>query len=486
MVMGAPARQHAFPPVDLVRESAHRWVLPRHGNMRVQGVVFASESLLPSALGDRSLSQVENVACLPGIVRASFAMPDVHWGYGFPIGGVAATDVERGGVVSPGGVGFDISCGIRLLSTNFDKGDLRPRLTRLMTMLKRDAPAGGGRGGIWRANDKDLQRVLEHGARAAVEAGYGFTEDLERCEDGGWLPAGGVNDVSERAKARGMGELGSLGSGNHFIELQIVDRIFDRQVAQRFGLREGQVTAMIHTGSRGLGHQICGDHVREMLKALESYHIELPDPQLAAAPVRSTHGERYLSAMAAAANFGRANRQLLTWAVRRVFEAALGRSQISVVYDVSHNLAKLESHQVGASRVELCVHRKGATRALPAGHPDLPGVYREVGQPVLVPGSMGTASYVLVGESTNDAFFSTCHGAGRAMSRHAARRTGDGVQLRRSLQRQGIQVETRSVASLPEESPDAYKDVDEVVRACEGAGLSRPVARLCPIGVLKG
>lgn len=484
--MGAPARHQPASPVNLVRESAHRWVLPRHGSMRVDGVVFASESLLPSVVRDRSLSQVENVACLPGIVKASYAMPDVHWGYGFPIGGVAATDVEQGGVVSPGGVGFDISCGIRLLATSFDEADVQPRLSRLMAALRRKVPAGGGRGGVWRASEKELHRVLEHGARAAVEAGYGTPDDLERCEDGGRLPVDDTGAVGERARARGVGELGSLGSGNHFVELQVVERILEPDIAERFGLHTGQVAAMIHTGSRGLGHQICSDHVREMLKALPHYHIDLPDPQLAAAPVDSPHGRRYLSAMAAAANFGRANRQLLTWALRQVFEGAMGRGQVSIVYDVSHNLAKLETHEVGGRGVELCVHRKGATRALPAGHPDLPPVYREVGQPVLVPGSMGTASYVLVGEPGNDAFNSTCHGAGRAMSRHAAMRVGNGAELRSALRKQGILVETRSIRSLPEESPEAYKDVDEVVRACKGAGLSRPVARLRPIGVLKG
>ncbi|HEY5035171.1 MAG TPA: RtcB family protein [Candidatus Dormibacteraeota bacterium] len=471
---------------NLVKESPYRWVLPRHGNMRVPGVIFASEGLLPAALGDRSIWQVANVATLPGIVKASYAMPDIHWGYGFPIGGVAATDVAGGGVVSPGGVGFDISCGVRLLVTTFKEEDVRSRIRRLMSGLEARVPTGSGPGGIWKLGESEFRGVLRSGARAAVEAGYGLAEDLERCEDHGALPVEDVAQVSDRAMARGEKQVGSLGSGNHFLELQVVDRIFDPAVAQCFGLQEGLVTVMIHTGSRGFGHQVCSDHVREMLKALPTYGIELPDPQLAAAPVDSPHGRHYMSAMAAAANFGRANRQVIAWAVRQVFAAVMGESEIKPIYDVSHNLAKLEKHEVDGRLIELCVHRKGATRALPAGHVDLPDVYHEVGQPVLVPGSMGTASYVLVGEPGNEAFASTCHGAGRTMSRHAAMRTVSGTELRDRLGRQGIRVETRSVRSLPEEAPEAYKDVEEVVRTCAGAGLSRPVARLRPIGVLKG
>jgi tRNA-splicing ligase RtcB (3'-phosphate/5'-hydroxy nucleic acid ligase) len=484
--MAVPVRTEPSSVADLVRDSPYRWIMPRHGSMRVPGVIFASEALLPSALGDRSLWQVANVATLPGIVKASYAMPDIHWGYGFPIGGVAATDVERGGVVSPGGVGFDISCGVRLLATTYKEEDVRPGLQRLMKALGHRVPAGTGAGGIWNAGDKEFVGVLRRGALAAVEAGYGNAEDLEHCEDGGGLLVDDVHDVSQRAIERGLGQLGSLGSGNHFIEVGVVERIFEPAVAERFGLHEGQVTVMIHTGSRGLGHQICSDQVREMVKALPVYHIELPDPQLAAAPVDSPHGRRYLAAMAAAANFGRANRQVISWGVREAFGAVIGEAPIRLVYDVSHNLAKLETHDVDGHPRQLCVHRKGATRALPAGHPDLPVVYRDVGQPVLVPGSMGTASYVLVGEVGNEAFSSTCHGAGRAMSRHAAMRTGSGTVLKNRLRREGIVVETRSVRSLPEETPEAYKDVDEVVRSCAGAGLSKPVARLRPLGVLKG
>lgn len=471
---------------DLVAETPYRWTLPRHGAMRVPGVIFASQALLPSAFGDRSIEQVVNVATLPGIVRASFAMPDIHWGYGFPIGGVAATDVARDGVVSPGGVGFDISCGVRLLATSMQADQVRPQLPRLMAALRRRIPAGAGAGGLWKLDAKSMDRVLRRGASAAVDAGYGTAEDLERCEDKGGLVVQDVTSVSRRAVERGLVELGSLGSGNHFIEVQVVERIFDAATAAAFGLVEGQVAVMIHTGSRGLGHQVCSDHVREMLKALPEYRIKLPDPQLAAAPVESTHGKQYMAAMAAAANFGRANRQLLTWGIRKEFEAVLAARDVTLVYDVSHNLAKLETHDVDGKQKLLCVHRKGATRALPAGHPDVPVPYRTAGQPVLIPGSMGTASYVLVGEPGNDAFASTCHGAGRTMSRHKAMRMVGGEELKARLRSQGIVVETRSLKALPEETPEAYKDVDEVIRTCEGAGLSRPVARLRPLGVLKG
>lgn len=450
------------------------------------GVVFASKALLPSAFGDRSIEQVMNVATLPGIVRASFAMPDIHWGYGFPIGGVAATDVAAGGVVSPGGVGFDISCGVRLLVTALTAEQVRAHLGRLMAGLRRRIPAGAGAGGIWRLDDQTFKRVLRQGARAALDAGYGSAEDLERCEEEGGLPVDDLSSVSRRALDRGLTQLGSLGSGNHFIEVQFVERIFDAPVAAAFGLHEGQVTVMMHTGSRGLGHQICSDHVEVMLKHLSQYGIDLPDPQLAAAPVNSTHGRQYMSAMAAAANFARANRQVLTWAARKELEAVLGERETSVVYDVSHNLAKLEKHDVKGRQRELCVHRKGATRALPSGHPDLPAPYRDFGQPVLTPGSMGTASYVLVGEAGNEAFASTCHGAGRTMSRHKAMQLVGGAELKERLREQGIVVEARSLRDLPEETPEAYKDIDEVIRTCEGAGLSRPVARLRPLGVLKG
>lgn len=473
--------------VALVEESPWRWRIDPTGAMRVPGVVFASRELLPEVAGDRSLEQVANVATLPGIVVASYAMPDVHWGYGFPIGGVAATDVGDGGVVSPGGVGFDISCGVRLLSSPLDREALSPRLAALMDDLGRSIPKGMGPGAVRElANDAELAEILTGGARTVVEQGHGTVRDLERCEDHGVLAGADVDVVSDRALARGLRQLGSLGSGNHFLEVQVVDRILDGEVAEAFGLWRGQVCVMIHTGSRGLGHQVCTDQVKRMESAMGRYGIEVPDRQLACAPVSSPEGEAYLAAMAAAANYGRANRQMLTVGTRRAFRRVVGAGDLELLYDVSHNLAKLETHRVAGKERLLCVHRKGATRALPPGHPDLPADLAAVGQPVLVPGSMGTASYVLVGEPTGEAFHSTCHGAGRTMSRTAARKRITGAALRRELSASGVEVRAGSNRGLAEEAPFSYKDVDAVVRTVERAGLARRVARLVPVGVVKG
>jgi tRNA-splicing ligase RtcB (3'-phosphate/5'-hydroxy nucleic acid ligase) len=472
--------------LPLVEESPWRWRIDATGDMRVPGVVFASRDLLPAALDDRSLEQVANVATLPGIVRASYAMPDVHWGYGFPIGGVAATDVDRAGVVSPGGVGFDISCGVRLLLSPLVLAELRPRLSSLMDTLGWSVPRGMGKGAVWDLTEPELRAVLAGGAAYAVGRGHGVARDLERCEDGGVLPGADAAAVSDRAMERGLHQLGSLGSGNHFLEVQAVDRILDPDVASAFGLHVGQVCVMIHSGSRGLGHQICTDHVDRMEAAMHRYGIRVPDSQLACAPVRSPDGEAYLAAMAAAANFGRANRQLLAMATRAAFAAVMGTDRLDLLYDVSHNLAKLERHEVDGHSRLLCVHRKGATRALPPGHPELPRDLAGAGQPVLVPGSMGTASWVLVGEPGGEAFHSTCHGAGRAMSRTAARRRVQGGALRLELGRRGIQVRAASNRGLAEEAPESYKDVDAVVVAVERAGLARRVARLVPVGVVKG
>jgi len=464
-----------------------QWRIAPFGAMKVPGVVFASESLLPQVMEEEAVGQVVNVAALPGIVEASYAMPDVHWGYGFPIGGVAATDVGRGGVVSPGGVGFDISCGVRLLVSPLSADELASGLEDVMDALDVAIPRGLGRGGVWHLeDDRYLDVVLRQGARAALEAGIGTEQDLARCEDGGCLRGSDPSQVSERAHARGLGQMGSLGSGNHFIEVQAVDKVYDAVTASALGLSLSQVCVMIHCGSRGLGHQICSDHVRVMLNAMSRYGITVPDPQLACAPVASPEGQAYLGAMAAAANYGRANRQALSFAVRRAFEGVVGTGDLALVYDVSHNLAKLEYHDVDGERRLLCVHRKGATLALPPGHPDLPEDLRLVGQPVLVPGSMGTASHVLVGVDPGGAFSSTCHGAGRTMSRHAAARQINGGELRRQLESAGIAVRASSTRGLCEEAPAAYKDVDEVVATCERAGLARCVVRLRPLGVVKG
>ena len=473
---------------QLVEETPVRWRLERREGMRVPGIVFASERLLPHHHGDHSLEQVANVATLPGIVGASYAMPDMHWGYGFPIGGVAATEVAAGGVVSPGGVGFDISCGVRLLAAPFTASELTPCLGTLMDALASVIPRGTGPGGVWRVTDRgELERILTDGAIYAVSHGYGELEDLRRCEDGGRLAGADPSQVSERACRRGLRQVGSLGSGNHFLEVQLVDQLLDASTATAFGLDVGQVCVMIHCGSRGLGHQVCSDHVRTMREAMPRYGITVPDTQLACAPVDSPEGSRYLGALAAAANYARANRQLLTEATRDAFARVTGRRDLRLVYDVSHNLAKLESHVVDGRSVRVCVHRKGATRAFPPGSTDLPDDLQAVGQPVLLPGSMGTASYVMAGADPGAAFASTAHGAGRMMSRHEAKRRGPGgVELRAVLAAAGIEVRAGSLRDLPEEAPDAYKDVEEVVRVCELAGLSRPVARLRPVGVIKG
>ncbi|GGV35621.1 RNA-splicing ligase RtcB [Actinomadura cremea] len=470
--------------VDVVQEAPYRFRIGRTGAMRVPGVVFASRELLDAA--DRALGQVADVAALPGVVEASYAMPDVHWGYGFAIGGVAATDPREGGVVSPGGVGFDISCGVRLLAADIDASALAPALRDVMDGLDPAIPRGMGQGAVWHLPGRsELTGILTGGSGYAVERGHGDERDLLRCEDGGAVADADPGRVSERAVERGARQVGSLGSGNHFLEVQRVADVYDTGVAEAFGIRRDQICVMIHCGSRGLGHQICTDHVREMERAMPRHGIEVPDRQLACAPVDSPEGRAYLGAMAAAANYGRANRQLLAQAAREVFRRAAG-ARLDLVYDVSHNLAKLEEHAVDGRRRTLCVHRKGATRALPPGHPDLPPDLRDAGQPVLIPGTMGTASYVLAGVPDAPAFASTCHGAGRAQSRHQAARGVGGKNLRTSMERDGIAVRASSWRGLAEEHPGAYKDVSAVVEAAEGAGLCRKIARLVPVGVVKG
>ncbi len=473
---------------ELTAETPFRWRIEPHGRMRVPGVVYTSEALLPDIESDESLQQVVNVAALPGIVGASLAMPDMHWGYGFPIGGVAATAVDDGGVVSPGGVGFDISCGVRLLAAPLVHGEVSDgELTDVMDVLDRTIPRGLGEGAVWDIHGREqLVGILTDGAAYAVERGHGTPRDLERTEDGGRLDDADPGQVSDRAMERGAEQVGSLGSGNHFLEIQHVETVLDAEAAAGFGLEEGQLCVMIHTGSRGLGHQICQDHVRAMGPAMEAHGIDVPDRQLACAPVDSDEGRAYLRAMAAGANFGRANRQLLAEAARDAFAKVVGRRDLDLVYDVSHNLAKLEDREVDGALRRLCVHRKGATLALPPGHPDLPEDLRPHGQPTLVPGSMGTASYVLTGVAGNEAFDSACHGAGRTMSRKQAKRTQSARELRDELTGRGILVREGSERDLPEEAPYAYKDVDEVVRVCEEAGLARRVARLRPLGVVKG
>ena len=474
--------------MELERASDFAWTLPRSGDMRVPGVVFASESLMVKAREDRAVEQVANVAHLPGIVGASYAMPDIHSGYGFPIGGVAATDVDDGGVISPGGVGFDICCGVRLLSSPLTGADFAEHGQRIMAELDSRIPRGAGKGGI--ALRGLLDGVLEYGARAALDAGYGTERDLERCEERGTSAGGHPGLASPEARQRGGGQLGSLGAGNHFLEVQVVDRIFDATAAEAFGLRPGTLTVMIHCGSRGLGHQTCQDQLKLMGPAMARHGITVPDRQLACVPTISREGQAYLGAMATAANFAWANRHILAHEAREAFSVALRTAPadlgLDLVFDVAHNLAKLERHLVAGQPTNLCVHRKGATRAFGPSHADLPDDLREVGQPVLVPGSMGTASWVLRGVADNPAFASAAHGAGRLMSRSAAKRRASGRDVRRDLETAGIAIRPGSVRLLAEEAPYAYKDVDEVARVCEAAGLAARVARLRPIGVVKG
>jgi tRNA-splicing ligase RtcB len=481
------------PPLSLERIDGVRWRIPheQRPDMRVDGLVFADDALMASLRGDPALEQVANVATLPGIVGASLAMPDVHWGYGFPIGGVAAMRRDDG-VVSPGGIGFDINCGVRLLRSDLTRVELAPRLDRLADALFAAVPSGLGASIGHRLSAAELDAVLLHGAIWAVEHDRGWAEDLERTEEGGRLPAADPSHISVRAHQRGADQLGTLGSGNHFLELDEVDEVYDPAAAAALGLFKTQVVVFIHCGSRGLGHQVCTDHVAVMDRAMARYEIEVPDRQLACVPLDSPEGRAYLGAMAAAANFAWANRQTIGHAVRHALERVLGRTArslgLDLVYDVSHNIAKFERHQVDGHEVEVCVHRKGATRAFPPGHPDVPAPYRAVGQPVLVPGDMGRCSFVAVGApgSMVESFGSTCHGAGRALSRHAALKALRGVDVASQLAHEGIIVRAQRPALLAEEASLAYKDVTEVVRVAEAAGQLRRVARLRPLVVVKG
>jgi tRNA-splicing ligase RtcB len=486
------AHEPIFKVLGLERSGEVTWDLPRTGMMRVPGRVFADEALLEALGSDQSLGQVRNVACLPGIVGRSLAMPDIHFGYGFPIGGVAAFSAEEG-VVSPGGVGYDINCGVRLLGTSLDLEDVRGRVKPIIDQLFRDVPAGvGSAGAIARLSRAELERVLVKGAGWAVERGYGEQRDLEHTEARGCLPGADPALVSERAFARGADQVGTLGSGNHFLELQVVEELFDPATASVFGLREGGATLMIHCGSRGFGYQVCDDYLAVMDKAARRYGIGLPDRQLACAPVRSEEGRAYLSAMACAANYAWANRQVLMRLVEEALMTALSISSrelgIRLVYDVAHNIAKLEEHEVEGRRLALCVHRKGATRAFGPGSDDLGNAFRAVGQPVLVPGDMGTASFVCRGtdHAMRETFGSTCHGAGRMLSRSQALKKAKGRDIDRELAARGVFVRSRGRKTLGEEMPEAYKDVERVVDVMERAGISPRVARLRPLGVIKG
>ena len=460
-------------------------------HMRVPARIYADDDILEAALGDRSVIQLVNTTSLPGVVRYTLAMPDIHQGYGFPIGGVAATELPSG-VISPGGIGYDINCGVRLATSTIMLEEVQPHLEKLVGALFRAVPAGVGKGGQVRLNDRDMDAVLERGSGWAVQKGYGYKADLEHTEERGAMAAADVGAVSPRARKRGRGQLGTLGSGNHFVEVQVVDQVYDPEVAEVFGLREGLVTVLIHSGSRGLGHQVCTDYVRQLQGALQKYKIRVPDRELVCAPLDSPEGKAYFGAMAAAANYAWANRQCLLHLTRRAFEKTLKGQvkdpRLTLLYDVAHNIGKIETHVVEGREVTVCVHRKGATRAFGPDRPEVPRGFRAVGQPVLIPGDMGTASYVLVGtqRAMETTFGSTCHGAGRLLSRSAAKRKIRGETVVQDLRQKGIIVRGASMKGLAEEAPLAYKDVDRVVNVVHRAGIARKVARLRPLGVIKG
>jgi len=478
---------------DIRKVTDFEWEIPRsfRTDMRVAIRLFVSKELLEASLDDKSLDQAVNAATLPGVVQPVVVMPDMHQGYGFPIGGVAATRLPDG-VISPGAIGYDINCGVRLLGSAIELESVRSNLPDLANALNRLCPSGVGTTGAYRLQERDLDQVCRLGAHWALKKGWATDEDLLRTEEGGCLEAADPGKVSQRAKQRGLNQLGTLGAGNHFIEVDVVDQIYDSNAAQSMGLRQGMLALQIHCGSRGFGHQICTDYVQQFQSVVQRYGIKLPDRELVCAPLDSPEGKDYLAAMRSAANYAFCNRQLLANAARQAFEETLSgrvkKWQLHQVYDIAHNMGKIEMHTVEGNRIKVCVHRKGATRAFGPGASELPEVYRSIGQPVLVPGSMGTASWVLVGTelSMQRSWGSTCHGAGRVMSRSQAKREIRGDRLRSELERSGIQVRAGSLPGLAEEAPDAYKDVDLVVETVHAAGIARKVARLLPVVVIKG
>lgn len=474
----------------LVQRSPVLWEIPMsfRSDMRVPALLFTSEAMLGEVLDDRSLEQLVNVATLPGIRKAAMVMPDVHEGYGFPIGGVAALSYPEG-VISPGGIGYDINCGVRLLKSTLMYIDVKPYLETLAKRLFCTVPSGVGRGGKLKLGKDKIDVVLYEGAKRMVKDGYGVLDDLKYIESHGVLEKADPNVVSNEAKQRGHDQLGTIGAGNHFLEVDKIDEIFDEQIAEAFGLSHNQIVVLIHTGSRGLGHQVATDHMRIMNNVMSSYGIKVPDRELACVPLNSSEGMAYFSAMAAAANFAFANRQMITWEVRQVWSHLFPSSpSLEILYDVAHNIAKIEEHKVDDHIERLIVHRKGATRAFPPGNAELPDVYRSTGQPVLIPGSMGSASYVLAGTQggRDVSFSSTCHGAGRRMSRHAAKKIVKGKKLLEQMTEAGIYVETGSVSGLPEEAQFAYKDIHDVVEVVDRAGIAKKIARLHPVIVVKG
>jgi tRNA-splicing ligase RtcB len=467
------------------------WEIPKENKMNVPGRIYASKKMLDKIREDNSPVQVQNVSQLPGIVNFSMAMPDIHWGYGFPIGGVAAFDLNDG-VISPGGVGYDINCGVRLLKTALTRDEIQDKIRELVNGLFSYIPTGVGSKGDFKVNEKNLKQVMVKGARWIVEQGFGEEKELEKIEENGQMPGADPAAVSDKAIKRGLPQLGTLGSGNHFVEIQYVEETYDDNLAQRLGLFPGQITVSIHTGSRGFGYQICDDYIRTMIQASQKYGIELPDRQLCCAPVNSPESQKYFAAMVCAVNYAFANRQVISHWVKEAFMQALNLSpkqvQFDTVYEVAHNIAKIETHTVDGRQKKFCVHRKGATRAFGPGRVELPEIYRDIGQPVLIPGDMGRCSYVLIGTEAamEQTFGSTCHGAGRAMSRHQAKKAAKGRAIQRELEDQGIIAKAASFATMIEEMPDAYKDVSDVVEAVVGSGISKKIAKLKPMGVIKG
>lgn len=460
-------------------------------NMNVPGIIYASEKMISKILMDKSPIQVANVATLPGILKASMAMPDIHWGYGFPIGGVAAFDIDKG-VISPGGVGYDINCGVRLLRTNFKKEEIQNKVEELLNKLFSNIPSGVGSSGKLRLTFNDLDNVMIKGVKWAVENGYGRPEDIETIEENGCIKGADPHAVSSRAKERGVPQLGTLGAGNHFLEIQVVEEVYNEQIAKILGLFKGQITVLIHTGSRGLGHQVASDYIEVMLNAARKYGISLIDKQLAAAPFTSPEAKRYFSAMVGAANYAWVNRQLITHWTRESFKDVFKKPDkemgLEIIYDVAHNIAKVEEHIVDGKKVKVVVHRKGATRAFPPNHNEIPAKYKSIGQPVLVPGDMGRYSFVLVGtnKAMSETFGSTCHGAGRVMSRSQALREEQANAIVDSLNKKGIKIRAESKKTIVEESPEAYKDVQDVVDVLQEEGISTKIAKLRPIAVMKG
>lgn len=475
---------------DFKKIHDYLWEIPKtfRRDMRVPVRVYVSEKMLEQVFRDRSLEQAVNVATLPGIQKYALVMPDMHEGYASPIGGVAAIRTSDG-VISPGICGYDINCGMKLLKSEYTEKEIKPHLGKLATEIQKEVPSGLGRGRQIKLSIEQIDKILEGGAKKLVEQGYGIGEDVENCEAGGRLEQADASTVSEHAKNRGRDQVGTLGSGNHFLEIQRVEKVFDSEIAKAFGLFEDQIVLMIHCGSRGLGHQVCTDYLKMMIPAMQRYRIKVPDREFACVPFDSPEGQRYFSAMAAAANFAWANRQMIAYFVRKTWKSVLGEknSSLSILYDVAHNIIKKEKYNINGKETEVAVHRKGATRAFPPRHPEIPERYRQTGQPVLIPGSMGTASYILAGtEKGEEAWFSTCHGAGRTMSRHAAVRQVDSRELIRALENKGILIKCWSLRGIAEEAPQAYKDIDSVIEAVHRACLSRKVARVVPLAVIKG